>query len=314
MKKVAVIEGGYSKEKAISIKSAKTVFENLDRTKFLPVRVLIDENEWTAYDEDGRYPVDKNDFTFNKNAQKQIFEYAFIVIHGTPGEDGKLQGYLDMVGVPYNTSSAAVTALTFQKFHCNQFLKTHGINVPEAVLIKPDDVFDERQIIDKVKLPCFVKPTDGGSSFGITKVKRLNEILPAIKKAFENGTEVIVEENIEGREVSCGVYMDSEEIKAFPITEIISENEYFDYDAKYNGKSKEITPADLDEETTNKIKALTKEIYGILGMRGIVRMDYIISNGKVSFLIEINTVPGMTKESIIPQMAKVDDVDMSLLF
>ena len=159
-----------------------------------------------------------------------------------------------------------------------------------------------------------MKPTDSGSSFGITKVKRLNEILPAIKKAFENGTEVIVEENIEGREVSCGVYMDSEEIKAFPITEIISENEYFDYDAKYNGKSKEITQADLDEETTNKIKALTKEIYGILGMRRIVRMDYIISNGKVSFLIEINSVPGMTKESIVPQMAKVDDVDMSLLF
>ena len=314
MKKVAIIEGGYSKEKAISIKSAQTVFDNLDRSKFSPTRVLIDENEWTAYDEDGRYPVDKNDFTFNKNAQKEMFEHAFILIHGSPGEDGKLQGYLDMVGIPYNTSSAAITALTFQKFHCNQFLKTYGINVPEAVLIKTEDIINEKQIIEKVKLPCFVKPTDGGSSFGITKVKILNEILPAIKKAFENGTEVIVEENIEGREVSCGVYMDSEELKALPITEIISENEYFDYDAKYNGKSKEITPADLDEETTNKIKALTKEIYGILGMRGIVRMDYIISNGKVSFLIEINSIPGMTKESIVPQMAKVEDIDISLLF
>ena len=314
MKKVAIIEGGYSKEKAISIKSAQTVFDNLDRSKFSPTRVLIDENEWTAYDEDGRYPVDKNDFTFNKNAQKEMFEHAFILIHGSPGEDGKLQGYLDMVGIPYNTSSAAITALTFQKFHCNQFLKTYGINVPEAVLIKPEDKINEKQIIEKVKLPCFVKPTDGGSSFGITKVKILNEILPAIKKAFENGTEVIVEENIEGREVSCGAYMDSEELKALPITEIISENEYFDYDAKYNGKSKEITPADLDEETTNKIKALTKEIYRILGMRGIVRMDYIISNGKVSFLIEINSIPGMTKESIVPQMAKVEDIDISLLF
>ena len=314
MKKVAIIEGGYSKEKAISIKSAQTVFDNLDRSKFSPTRVLIDENEWTAYDEDGRYPVDKNDFTFNKNAQKEMFEHAFILIHGSPGEDGKLQGYLDMVGIPYNTSSAAITALTFQKFHCNQFLKTYGINVPEAVLIKTEDIINEKQIIEKVKLPCFVKPTDGGSSFGITKVKILNEILPAIKKAFENGTEVIVEENIEGREVSCGAYMDSEELKALPITEIISENEYFDYDAKYNGKSKEITPADLDEETTNKIKALTKEIYGILGMRGIVRMDYIISNGKVSFLIEINSIPGMTKESIVPQMAKVEDIDISLLF
>ena len=159
-----------------------------------------------------------------------------------------------------------------------------------------------------------MKPTDGGSSFGITKVKTDDELFPAIKKAFENGTEVIVEENIEGREVSCGVYMDSEELKALPITEIISENEYFDYDAKYNGKSKEITPADLDEETTNKIKALTKEIYGILGMRGIVRMDYIIDRAGITFLIEINSVPGMSKESIIPQMAKVGNIELSLLF
>jgi len=314
MKKVAVIEGGYSKEKAISIKSAQTVFDNLDRTKFSPTRVFIDENEWTAYDEDGRYPVDKNDFSFNKNAQKEMFEHAFILIHGSPGEDGKLQGYLDMVGISYNTSSAAITALTFQKFHCNQFLKTHGINVPEAVLIKPEEKLNEKQIIEKVKLPCFVKPTDGGSSFGITKVKTLSEILPAIKKAFETGTEVIVEENIDGREVTCGVYRDKEVIKALPITEIISENEYFDYDAKYNRKSKEITPADLDEEITNKIKVLTKEIYGILGMRGIVRMDYIIHKDEEPFLIEINSVPGMSKESIIPQMAKVDNIELSLLF
>ena len=314
MKKVAVIEGGYSKEKAISIKSAQTVFENLDRTKFAPTRLIIDEKEWTAYDDDGRYTIDKNDFSFTKNGQKETFEYAFIVIHGTPGEDGKLQGYLDMVGVSYNTSSAAITALTFQKFHCNQFLKTYGIKVPEAVLIKPEDKLNEKQIIEKVKLPCFVKPTDGGSSFGITKVKTDDELFPAIKKAFETGTEVIVEENIEGREVTCGVYMDNGKKKALPITEIISENEYFDYDAKYNRKSKEITPADLDEEITNKIKVLTKEIYGILGMRGIVRMDYILIKNEAPFLIEINSVPGMSKESIIPQMAKVDNIELSLLF
>ena len=314
MKKVAVIEGGYSKEKAISIKSAQTVFENLDRTKFAPTRLIIDEKEWTAYDDDGRYTIDKNDFSFTKNGQKETFEYAFIVIHGTPGEDGKLQGYLDMLGIPYNTSSAAITALTFQKFHCNQFLKTYGIKVPEAVLIKPGDKINEKEIIEKVKLPCFVKPTDGGSSFGITKVKTDDELFPAIKKAFETGTEVIVEENIEGREVTCGVYMDNREIKALPITEIISENEYFDYNAKYNGKSKEITPADLDEEIANKIKALTEEIYGILGMRGIVRMDYILIKNEAPFLIEINSVPGMSKESIIPQMAKVDNIELSLLF
>ena len=314
MKKVAVIEGGYSKEKAISIKSAKTVFDNLDRTKFIPTRVLIDENEWTAYDEEGRYSIDKNDFSYTKNGSKHNFEHAFIVIHGTPGEDGKLQGYLDMAGITYNTSSAAITALTFQKFHCNQFLKTYGINVPEAVLIKPEDKINEKQIIEKVKLPCFVKPTDGGSSFGVSKVKKESELLPAIKEAFNHGSEVIVEENIEGREVTCGVYRDSARVEALPITEIISENEYFDYDAKYNGKSKEVTPAEMEEETTVKIQSLTKEIYGILGMKGIVRMDYIVNDGGITFLIEINSVPGLSKESIIPKMAKAGNIDLSLLF
>lgn len=311
MKKVAVIEGGYSKEKAISIKSAKTVFDNLDRTKFYPVRVLIHENEWTAYDSEGRYSIDKNDFSFVKNGTKYNFEYAFIVIHGTPGEDGKLQGYLDMVGLPYNTSSAAIMALTFQKFHCNQFLKNFGVNVAEAVLIKPEDVINYRKIIDKVKLPCFVKPTDGGSSFGVTKVKRESELLPATKEAFDYGKEVVVEQSIEGREVTCGVYRDSEGVKVLPITEIISENEYFDYDAKYHGKSKEVTPAELTDLMTNEIQSLTKEVYGILGMKGIVRMDYIVNDGGIPFLIEINSVPGMSKESIVPQMVEAMNTELS---
>ncbi|MAJ05434.1 MAG: D-alanine--D-alanine ligase [Crocinitomicaceae bacterium] len=308
MKKVAVIEGGYSKEKAISIKSAKTVFDNLDRNKFEPTRVLIDENEWTAYDKEGRYSIDKNDFSFSKNGSKVQFEYAFIVIHGTPGEDGKLQGYLDMVGIPYNTSTAAIMALTFQKFHCNQFLKSFGINVPEAVLIKPDDEINEKEILKKVNLACFVKPTDGGSSYGVTKVKKENDLLSAITAAFKHGTEVVVEQSIEGREVTCGVYRDIEVIKALPITEIISENEYFDYDAKYNGKSQEITPADLDEQMTNNIKDLTKEIYDILAMRGIARMDYIINKEGAPFLIEINSIPGMSNESIVPQMLKAKGI------
>jgi D-alanine-D-alanine ligase len=310
MKKVAVIEGGYSKEKAISVKSAQTIFDNLERTKFNPTMVLIDKNEWTAYDEEGRYPIDKNDFSFIKNNLKVQFEYAFIVIHGTPGEDGKLQGYLDMVGIPYNTSSAAITSLTFQKFHCNQFLKNFGINVPEAALIKPDDEINESQILEKVKLPCFVKPTDGGSSFGVTKVKNENKLLPAIKAAFKHGTEVVVEQSIEGREVTCGVYSAKEGIKVLPITEIISESEYFDFDAKYHGKSKEVTPAEITDLMTTQIQSLTKEIYGILGMKGIVRMDYMINKKGIPFLIEINSVPGMSKESIMPQMAKAQNLNL----
>ena len=314
MKRVAVIEGGYSSEKEVSVKSAQTVFDNLDRTKFEPIKVLIDENEWTAYDDLGRYPINKNDFSFTKNGSKCNFDYAFIVIHGTPGEDGKLQGYLDMIGIPYNTSSAAITALTFQKFHCNQFLKNFGINVAEAVLIKGGDQPNLDEIIEKVALPCFVKPTDGGSSFGVTKVKAKKDLLPAINAAFDHGSEVIIEEFIEGRELTNGVYRDNEGIKALPITEIISENEFFDYEAKYNGQSNEVTPAEISDALTAKIKALTIHIYSTLGMKGIARVDYIIDNNNNPFVIEINSVPGMSKESIVPQMLEVEGIDLGELF
>ena len=314
MKKVAVIEGGYSSEKSVSIKSAQTVFDNLDRTKFNPTRVLIDENEWTAYDYQGRYPIDKNDFSFTKNGTKQSFEYSFIVIHGTPGEDGKLQGYFDLIGIPYNTSSAAITSLTFQKFHCNQFLKNFGVNIPEAVLIKLGDKINEEEILNKVELPCFVKPTNGGSSFGVTKVKISKDLEPAIKKAFQHGSEVIIESHIEGREITNGVYTDAEGIKILPITEIISDNEFFDFDAKYNGKSSEVTPANLDNEMTIKIKKLTKYIYKTLGMKSIARIDYIINKEGITHLIEINSVPGLSKESIVPQMLKENNVCIRQLF
>ena len=314
MKRVAVIEGGYSSEKEVSVKSAQTVFDNLDRTKFEPIKVLIDENEWTAYDDLGRYPIYKNDFSFTKNGSKCNFDYAFIVIHGTPGEDGKLQGYLDMIGIPYNTSSAAITSLTFQKFHCNQFLKNFGINVAEAVLIKAGDQPNINEIVDKVALPCFVKPTDGGSSFGVTKVKSKEELFPAINAAFEHGTEVVVEAFIEGKELTNGVYRDNEGIKALPITEIISENEFFDYEAKYNGKSNEVTPAKISDALTAKIKALTIHIYSTLGMKGIARVDYIIDNNNNPFVIEINSVPGMSKESIVPQMVEFEGIDLKTMF
>ena len=190
------------------------------------------------------------------------------------------------------------------------FSKVFGVNIPDAILIRLDDEVKNEEILKKVGLPCFVKPTDGGSSFGVTKVKKQNELLPAIKVAFEHGTEVTVEENIEGREITCGAYRDSEGIKALPITEILSDNEYFDYDAKYNGKSKEVTPAELTDLMTSKIQSLTKEIYGILGMKGIVRIDYIISKENKPYLIEINSIPGMSKESIIPQMLKVQNLNL----
>ena len=311
MKKVAVIEGGYSSEKAVSIKSAQTVFDNLDRSKFDPTRVLIDKHEWTAYDEDGRYPIDKNDFSFTKNRTKQHFEYAFIMIHGTPGEDGKLQGYFDMIGIPYNTSSAAITSLTFQKFHCNRYLSTFGINVSKAVLMKKGDHINQQEILSAVELPCFVKPTEAGSSFGVSKVKEANQLLDAINHAFEYSEEVIVEAFIKGRELTNGVYRNEDGVQILPITEIISENEFFDYEAKYNGKSNEVTPAEISNDLESKIKDLTYKIYDILGMKGIARMDYIVNDDEIPFLIEINSVPGMSNESIVPQMVKFEQIKLN---
>lgn len=307
MKKIAVIEGGYSLEKAVSLKSSNTIFENLERSKFIPTKVLIDKKEWVAYDNEGKYGIDKNDFSYTKDGIKHNFDFAFVIIHGSPGEDGKLQGYFEMIGIPHSTSSSSVTSLTFQKFHCNQFLKNLGVNVAEAFLLRPEDKIDETDILNKIGLPCFVKPTNAGSSFGITKVKSLKELPPAIRYAFLYGNEVIIEANIEGREVTNGIYRNKEGLKTLPITEIISENEYFDYEAKYNGKSKEITPAEISKEHTQKIKSLTSFIYETLSMNGLARMDYIINENNIPFLIEINSVPGMTKESIIPQMIKEDN-------
>ena len=302
MKKIAVVEGGYSLEKAVSFKSSNTIFDNLDRAKFIPTKVLIDKKDWAAHDNEGKYVIDKNDFSFTKNGIKHNFDFAFIIIHGSPGEDGKLQGYFEMIGIPHNTSSSAITSLTFQKFHCNQFLKNFGVNVAEAFLIRLDDKIDETEILKKTGLPCFVKPTNAGSSYGITKVKTLEELTPAIKYAFSQGEEVVIEANIEGREFTNGIYRNKEGIKVLSITEIISENEYFDYDAKYNGKSKEVTPAEISKELTKNVQFLTSFIYETLGMNGLARMDYIIDENNILFLIETNSVPGMTKESIIPQM------------
>ena len=249
-----------------------------------------------------------------KNNQKVQFEYAFIVIHGTPGEDGKLQGYFDMIGLPYNTSSAATTSLTFQKFHCNRYLSTFGIRVAEAVLIKKGDEINQQEILNKVGLPCFVKPTDAGSSFGVSKVKEGNQLLDSINHAFEHGKEVIVEAFIKGRELTNGVYRNEEGIQILPITEIISENEFFDYEAKYKGQSNEITPADISNDLEKEIKDLTYRIYDILGMKGIARMDYIINDDGSPFLIEINSVPGMSEESIVPQMANCKNLNLEICF
>lgn len=316
MLKVAVIEGGYSHEKIISLKSSKTILDNLDASKYKTYRVRIDESGWFYYSNDGKLcPVDRNDFSVKVGEEKVQFDFAFIMIHGTPGEDGKLQAYFDLLKIPYSTCNQMLSTLTFNKFICNRFLSQMGIPVAKAVLINKNQVFDAEEVIQEVGLPCFVKPADGGSSFGVTKVKKVEELAGAVKLAMQdgNGTQALIESFLNGTEVTNGVYRSPSGIKVLPITEIVSDNEFFDFNAKYTGQSQEITPARLSDQMTERIKASTLKVYSVLNMTGIARVDYIIVDD-MPYVIEINTVPGMSGESLIPQMAAFEGIPLPTLF
>ncbi|MGE0561865.1 MAG: D-alanine--D-alanine ligase [Flavobacteriales bacterium] len=312
-KTIAVLEGGYSHEKVISLKSAETVFQHIDKEKYIPIKIRIDEEGWFAFINNDKVEVNRNDFSVFHEGKKITFELAFIVIHGTPGEDGKLQAYFDMLSIPYTTCSQLASTLTFNKFVCNQFLKNFGVPVADAVLIRKNEGFNEADIIEKVELPCFVKPADGGSSFGVTKVKEKSQLKDAVELALSHGTQAIIESFMQGREVTNGIYKGKKGIKVLPITEIVSDNEFFDFNAKYSGQSKEITPANLPLNIEQKVKETTKKVYEILDLSGICRVDYIIVND-TPHLIEINTVPGQSAQSIIPQMAAHEGISLKELF
>ena len=309
MRNIAIIEGGYSHEKIISLQSSETIYQHIDREKYFPIKVRIDENGWFAFDGNDKVEINRTDFSFNDTK----FDIAFIIIHGTPGEDGKLQAYFDMLSIPYSTCSHLAATLTFDKFVCNQYLKTFGIKVADAVLIRKNEVINTSEIVAKVDLPCFVKPNDGGSSFGVTKVKTEVELQTAIELALSHGTQAIIESFLEGREVTNGVYRNKSGFVLLPITEIVTTNDFFDFEAKYEGLSEEITPADLTVDLAVKVKAITKKIVELLDMDGISRADYIIQNGE-PYLIEINTVPGMSTASLIPQMAECEGIPLKQLF
>ena len=314
MKNIAVIGGGYSNEKGISLKSAKTVFENIDRDKYNVYKIQIDTDGWFGFDEnDKKQLINRTDFSFDINGQKITIDCAFLVIHGTPGEDGKLQAYFDMLDIPYTTCSHLAATLTFNKFACNRFLESFDIPVAKAVLIRENEAINGLEIIEKVGLPCFVKPTDGGSSYGVTKVENESQLEGAITLALKHGTQAVIESFLNGREVTNGIYKSLRGIHVLPITEIVTENAFFDFDAKYKGESNEITPADLEAEMTSKIKAMTLKVYEILDFSGIARADYIIHNGE-PHLIEINAVPGQSAESIIPKMAAHEGIALKQLF
>lgn len=314
MKTIAIAAGGDSSEFEISVKSAIEVGKALS-SKYITYLIMIRGTNWYWEDPKGRYHnIDKNDFSLVTDEYRIRFDAVFIAIHGTPGENGLLQGYFDMMGVPYTSCGAFCSALTFDKQACKLFLKEYKIPMAEGLLIRNGEIIDNESIIKHTGLPCFVKPNNSGSSFGVTKVKNTEELLPAIETAFKESNEVLVETFMNGREVACGVVKTKNKKLVLPVTEIISKNEFFDYEAKYiPGKSDEVTPAEMAENVTDEIQRLSSHIYDLLGCKGLVRVDFIVIGPKPYFL-EINAVPGMTAESLVPKQAKAAGLTLENLY
>lgn len=310
-KNVAIIAGGYSSEHAVSLRSAEGIYSFLDHDKYNVYKVLIDRAEWSVlFDNGTSIPVDKNDFSFVSDGIKIQLDFAYITIHGTPGENGLLQGYFEMLQIPYSSCNTLTSALTFNKYTCAQFLKSQGIMVPDAIRIHKGEKVNTEEIIDQLGLPVFVKPNDCGSSFGITKVKEASQMHTAIAKALDEGNEVVIERFIPGVEVTCGCYKTAGKEVMLPLTEVVTENEFFDYGAKYNGESQEITPARITVELTEWVQRETSRIYDMIGAKGIIRVDYIIPSDNLPVMLEVNTTPGMTAASFIPQQVRAARLDI----
>ena len=308
---VAIIAGGDSSEHEVSMNSAKGIYSFIDKEKYNLYIVELSKKAWEAVLPDGtRAKVDKNDFSFMDGNNKIKPDFAYITIHGTPGENGILQGYFELLDTPYSTCDVLVSAMTFSKFTLNQYLKGFGIRVAESMLVNKSFGIDDKDVVEKIGLPCFIKPNASGSSFGVTKVKTVEQIQPALKAAFAESDDVMIEAFMDGIELANGCYKTKDKSVVFPITEVMSQNEFFDYNAKYNGEVTEITPARLSPELTDRVKKLTSAIYDILGCKGIVRVDYIITEGEKINMLEVNTTPGMTATSFIPQQVKAAGLDI----
>jgi D-alanine-D-alanine ligase len=303
-KNIALLAGGYSGEYVISLKTAETIEKNLDCDLYNVCKIIITRDEWYHDAAGEKIPVDKNDFSLTLSGEKIKFDCVFIAIHGTPGEDGRMQGYLDMLDIPYTTCNAIVSALTFNKSYCNKVVKSFNVvNIANSVHLIKGESFSMGAILDRMTLPVFVKPNESGSSLGVSKVKNVEQLLPAIDKAFREDDQVLIEEFIEGREFTIGVFKVRGCIYALPATEIISQNEFFDYEAKYTpGVTREITPARIDDNMRKELENKATYIYRHLNCRGVVRMDFILERkSNKLFFLEVNTMPGQSEQSIVPQ-------------
>lgn len=318
-KNIALLTGGYSGEYEVSVESGKVIYKNLDKELFNVYAINIGLETWVYTSDEGEsFEVNLNDFSLMLPSGKVSFDAAFIGIHGTPGEDGKLQGYLDMMGIPYNTCGRATSAVTFNKFFSNE-LAGREVHTASTFYQHKRETPDVDAILNITALPCFVKPNSNGSSVGITKVKTKEDLLPAILFAFESDDEVLIQEFIPGVEITCGIYEKNQKLIALPLTEIIPRNEFFDYEAKYKGKSEEITPARISPELAEQCAAISLNLYRRFNCSGIVRFDYILTpadfrEGRQFYFLEVNTIPGLSEASIVPQQAASMGISLKQLF
>lgn len=314
---IAIVCGGDSSEHDVSMRSAQGLYSFFDKERYNIYVVDVKGQDWHVDLQNGEMAkIDKNDFSFKMDGKTVTFDYAYITIHGTPGENGLMQGYFELLHIPYSTSGVLVEAMTFDKYVLNNYLRGFGVNVAESVLLRrgEEDKYSDEEIEKRIGMPCFVKPAADGSSFGVSKVKNADQLAPALRVAFMESDEVMVESFMKGTEISIGCYKTRDKAVVFPATEVVTSNEFFDYDAKYNGQVQEITPARLSPETTKRVEEETSRIYDILHCNGIIRIDYIISkdadgNDKINML-EINTTPGMTATSFIPQQVRAAGLDI----
>ncbi|SDF38461.1 D-alanine--D-alanine ligase [Cellulophaga baltica] len=313
-KNIAIIMGGYSSEYKISLKSGSVVYKYTDKEKFNLFSIHIFKEKWVYVNENNEeFPVNKHDFSIEINHQKITFDCVFNAIHGSPGEDGLMQSYFEILNIPQTSCDAYQSALTFNKRDLLSVLKPYGIKSAPSYYLNLGDLIDEEAIVTKVGLPCFVKANKAGSSFGIMKVYKIEELQAAIANAYKEDDEIIIEGFLDGTEVSVGVLKYHGETKVFPITEIVSENDFFDYEAKYAGKSQEITPARITEKQMQTVSDIAKKAYDVLKMKGFSRSEFIFI-GDEPFMLEMNTTPGLTEESILPQQAKVAGISLPELF
>ncbi|WP_075342858.1 D-alanine--D-alanine ligase [Tenacibaculum agarivorans] len=312
-KNIAIIMGGYSSEVAISLKSGNVVFKHLNTNKYNAFCIHILKEGWFYVDNDIKIPVNKHDFSIEKDGKKITFDCVFNAIHGAPGENGTILAYFDLLGIQHTSASFYQMALTFNKRDTLSILRKYNIPTAKSVYLNRGNTITVDDIVNTVGLPCFIKPNNAGSSFGISKAHTKEDILSGIEKAYKEDDEILIESFLDGTEVSVGVIQYKNKTKVLPITEIVSENDFFDYEAKYEGKSQEITPARLTPEEETKVNAIAKKVYTVLNMSGFSRSEYILVKGEPHFL-EMNTVPGLTEESILPQQAKEAGISLTELF